>query len=68
MPDMDGFDVADLLAEIGCRAPIAFMTGCVPDLEKDGHLFEAPNIIRKPFSIKDIATFARRVLEPEKAA
>jgi signal transduction histidine kinase len=69
MPEMDGFDVAQILAEIGCRAPIAFMTGCVPDLESDPGRFErVPNIIQKPFSVKDLASFTRRVLETEKAA
>jgi len=69
MPDMDGFELAEVLREVGCRAPIGFMTGCVPDLERDSERFaESSSIIRKPFSTKDIALFTRRVLDQREAA
>ncbi|HVE52835.1 MAG TPA: ATP-binding protein, partial [Ramlibacter sp.] len=69
MPDMDGFELAEVLREVGCQAPISFMTGCVPDLERDGERFtRSSSIIRKPFTLKDIALFTRRVLDEKAAA
>ncbi|MBW3559480.1 MAG: response regulator [Proteobacteria bacterium] len=69
MPDMDGFDLAAVLDEIGCQAPVGFMTGCVPDLEHQDDRFTAArtNIIQKPFNIKSLAAFTRDVLQESAA-
>lgn len=69
MPDIDGFDLAGLLREIGCQAPVAFMTGCAPDLEHQDDRFgaESSNIIQKPFGVKNLAVFTRGVLQEEAA-
>jgi CheY-like chemotaxis protein len=69
MPEFDGFELAQTLAEIGCKAPIGFMTGCVPELEADRDRFAgAGAVIQKPFGEKDLAVFVRRVLDAQEAA
>ena len=69
MPHIDGIELAQTLVEIGCERPIAFMTGCVPDLERDGErLRQLRDIIQKPFGIKEFALFTRRVLDQQREA
>jgi CheY-like chemotaxis protein len=69
MPDIDGFDLAGLLQEMGCQAPIAFMTGCVPDLERHDGRFAAAqgSILQKPFRMRDLAVFTRGFIKDQAA-
>ena len=69
MPDLDGFDLALILQELGCAAPIGFMTGCVPDLEADARWAVRPELLlNKPFDPSALGAFLRRMSQGKLAA
>ena len=64
MPGMNGRDLADRLLKDYPAMKCLFMSGYTGDIiTNQGVLNEGMNFIQKPFSMKELATQVRQVLE-----
>jgi YesN/AraC family two-component response regulator len=66
MPEMNGRDLADSLKADYPHLKCLYMSGYTSDvIARQGVLAEGVNFIQKPFSLLDLATKVREVLESE---
>jgi PAS domain S-box-containing protein len=68
MPHMDGRQMVDTLRVEGVRIPVVMMSGYSPEQQLEGRDWPpGVEFLQKPWTLADLATAVRRMLDPHRA-
>ncbi|NTW74566.1 MAG: PAS domain S-box protein [Chlorobiaceae bacterium] len=65
MPEMNGRELANMIASLHPELKILFMSGYAVGVVAEHGVFDGGNFIQKPFSIRQLADLVRRTLQPQ---